>query len=190
MGLFDRKKKDDVTPESLGFGFPATEKRREVEGITPMAPPAPGEAPAPKAPAPAAQQAPIMPAPEPIQAKPAQPLPMPAPEPIAEAPAKAFPALEARPMVPVTMPEDIQAPRAPTIQKLRPHVFLKISKYKEVMSSIDSVMNHIKDLKKSLGNVRDIEEKESIKIKESESVLAKLEEVASVFDKIFSNPEK
>ena len=171
MGLFGKKKKEEP-PESLGFGFPATEKEKEIEGVTSLTPPPPKE--------------PI--APEPIAAPEPE---MPAPKPMAPAPARAMPEpmLEPRP-APTAMPEEIMAPRAPTITKLRPHVFLKINKYKEVMSSIDRVMNHIKDLKKSLDNIRDIEEKEALKIKESESVLNSLEEVAGVFDKIFSNPEK
>lgn len=205
MALFGKKKKEDVDVESLGFGFPATDKKRtedDREGITPIrkaAPPPPPEpVRAPKAPAQP------MPPPEATpKAKPAQaPAPTPAPPaPRAQAPPaekvprqpaakpEIEPVLEARPPA-ATRPEAIEGPRAPAISKLRPHVFLKISKYKEVMSSIDKIMEHIKGLKNSLKNIKEIDEKEAIKIKQSDELLAKLEEVARVFDKIFSNPEK
>ena len=190
MGLFGKKKEEE--PEILGFGFPAAEKRKEVEGVTSLAPPPPPEEPITAAP-PTAPTAPIEPAAPKPGLKP-EPITPTAPEPMQAAPqpkaAEGLPSLERRPIMPMTMPEEIEAPRAPSIQRLRPHVFLKISKYKEVMSSIDKVMSHIKDLKKTLSNIKDVEEKEAIKIKESEALLLKLEEVAGVFDKIFSSPEK
>ena len=31
MGLFGKKKKEEISPEELGFGFPATEKRKEIK---------------------------------------------------------------------------------------------------------------------------------------------------------------
>jgi hypothetical protein len=113
---------------------------------------------------------------------------LPRPQPMQMQPME--PALASRPVSPMTMPEEIESPKAPAIQRLRPHVFLKISKYKEVMTSIDKITNYIKDLKKSLKNIRDAEEKEITKVKENDDVLLKLDEIASVLDRIFSNPEK
>jgi len=191
MALFGKKKKKEE-PESLGFGFPAAEKRKEIEGVTSFnqnMPPAPPKTAAPEQPAPTTPKT-AMPAPPPAMPTPA-PIEAPAATAAPAIPAKPTgPTLEKRPVVPMAMPEEIQAPRAPSIQRLRPHVFLKISKYKEVMGSIDKIMAHVKDLKKSLSNMKEIEEKESMKIKESEALLVKLEQVATTFDKIFSSPEK
>ncbi|MBD3312119.1 hypothetical protein GF352_01535 [archaeon] len=205
MALFGKKKKKEDDVKKLGFGFPATEKRQESdrEGITPITkpvPPPPEPAPQPRQPA--VQPQPVrapeasrpLPPPEPAKAPAPAPTPAPKPAPVPRTPAPAAkpevkPVLEARPAAP-TMPEKIEAPRAPAISKLRPHVFLKISKYKEVMSNIDKIMEHIKGLKSSLKNIKEVDEKESIKIKESDELLVKLENVAKVFDKIFSNPEK
>lgn len=202
MALFGKKKKKEDDVKKLGFGFPATEKKRESdrEGITPITkpvPPPPEAAPRQPAAQPQPVRAPEAPArqlppPEPTKAPAPAPTPAPAPAPRTPAPAvkpEVKPVLEARPAAP-TMPERIEAPRAPAISKLRPHVFLKISKYKEVMSNIDKIMEHIKGLKSSLKNIKEVDEKESIKIKESDELLVKLENVAKVFDKIFSNPEK
>ena len=38
MGLFGKKKKEEIKPEELGYGFPATEKRKQVEGVTALGP--------------------------------------------------------------------------------------------------------------------------------------------------------
>ncbi len=177
MGLFGKKKKE-INPEDVNFGFPATSQRREVEPVTP---PLPNEQPLPPP-----IQKPTIPQPQPIQ-MPQQPQPQPVQQP---QPQPELPKLAERPVVPVTTPDEIDAPSAPVIQKLRPHVFLKISKYKEVMSSIDRILIHIKDLKKSLRNMKEVEEKEAQRIKDNEDLLIKLEEIANTFDKIFSNPEK
>lgn len=189
MGLFG-KKKEEVTPESLGFGFPASERREELDLELPDAPESESnfnELP----PAPVQKQVPPQMMQQPMMAQQQRPAPVPIPvmaQPMQ--PRQDLPVLEERPVVPMTMPEDIQGPRAPPIQRLRPHVFLKISKYKEVMTSIDRVMSYLKDLKRSLKGIQEVEEKELIKIKESDDLLMRLEEIAGVFDKIFSNPEK
>ncbi|HLE06416.1 MAG TPA: hypothetical protein VI790_03610 [Candidatus Nanoarchaeia archaeon] len=190
MGLFG-KKKEEVTPESLGFGFPASERRDSLDLELPDAPESESnfnELP----PAPMPKQAPSqMMQQQPMMAQQQRPAPVPIPVMAQSMQARQdLPTLEERPVMPMTMPEDIQGPRAPPIQRLRPHVFLKISKYKEVMTSIDRVMNYIKDLKRSLKGIQEVEEKELIKIKESDDLLMRLEEIAGVFDKIFSNPEK
>lgn len=88
------------------------------------------------------------------------------------------------------MPGDITAPRMPEITELRPHVFLKIDKYREVMGSIDRISSQLRNLKKTVENLKDLEEKESLKIKDSESILNELDTIAKRFDKIFSNPAK
>ncbi|MFA5406437.1 MAG: hypothetical protein WC307_03730 [Candidatus Nanoarchaeia archaeon] len=188
MALFGKKKEEKTEP--LSFGFPATERRRQTDFEMPdmLSEAEYSSEPAPQ--------------PRPFEAKPMEirdaPIqrslpPMPQrelPEPALMRPAPAEPALFSRPVSPMTMPEEIQEPSAPAIQRLRPHVFLKISKYKEVMTSIDKITNHIRDLKKSLKNIRDAEEKEVAKVKENDEVLLKLEEIAGVLDRIFSNPEK
>ncbi len=188
MALFGKKKKEDLTPDSLSFGFPAAEKKKDIRLTTPPAPPEIK----PEAPQPVQNTQQIQPIPVPEQPPQTQPQapPQVQPQPVMEQPRPVEPVLEKRPIIPMTMPEEIKAPRAPSIQKLRPHVFLKISKYKEVMSSIDRIMDHIKDLKKTLKNMKEVEEKETLKLKESDGIILKLEEVANVFDKIFSNPEK
>src|SRR3989339_1448982 len=181
MGLFG-KKKEEVTPESLGFGFPASERRDSLDLELPDAPESESnfyELP----PAPMPKQAPSqMMQQQPMMAQQQRPAPVPIPVMAQSMQARQdLPTLEERPVMPMTMPEDIQGPRAPPIQRLRPHVFLKISKYKEVMTSIDRVMNYIKDLKRSLKGIQEVEEKELIKIKESDDLLMRLEEIAGVF---------
>ena len=58
------------------------------------------------------------------------------------------------------------------------------------MANIDKILDYLKDLKSLLKNLKEIEEKEQTKIKESEETLLKLDEIAKTFDKIFTNPEK
>jgi hypothetical protein len=169
MALFGKKKKEEEVPE-LEFGFPASRKRERVEGVTPITPVEPEDL-----------ETPGMPELEPIE--PPGSLP-PIPKMAPPKPMKPEPEMGA-PKEP--RPERI---RTPPIRALRPHVFLKISKYREVLNSIDEVMDHIKDLRKSLKNIHEVEEKEAVRIKESEDILAKLEEVAKTFDRIFSSPEK
>ena len=172
MALFGRKKKEEEVPE-LEFGFPASKQRERVEGVTPITPVEPEDL-KPKA----------MPELEPIEPAPGPPT---VPKMAPPEPMDLEPDLEEEDLEEPMMRERI---RAPPIRALRPHVFLKISKYREVLNSIDEVMDHIKGLKKSLKNIHEVEEKEAVRIKESEDILAKLEEVARTFDRIFSAPEK
>ncbi len=175
MGLFGKKKKEE--PIELGFGFPAASKVKEDVGAELPPPP---EAKEPEE---------VMP--KPVPEAPKEPAPAPVAPVTPQAPAKPeikpMPPLEPKPIIPRTMPEEV---RAPEITELRPHVFLKIENYREVMNSIDRIASHLKDLKRSIENLKEMEEKESLKIKDSESVLNELDAIAKRFDKIFTNPAK
>jgi len=190
MALFGKKKEEKREP--LSFGFPASEQRRSPDfdlDEMPSERPELPELPAPQPRSFEAKPMELRPRERPVQQPQEMQLPeLPRPQPMQMQPME--PALASRPVSPMTMPEEIESPKAPAIQRLRPHVFLKISKYKEVMTSIDKITNYIKDLKKSLKNIRDAEEKEITKVKENDDVLLKLDEIASVLDRIFSNPEK
>jgi len=178
MALFGKKKKEE--PAELGFGFPAGSKEKENLG-TGLPPPPEAKPPEERMEAPR-----VMPAPTPEVPRAPTPKPIMAPKPIT----LAAPAIEPKPIIPRTMPEEVMAPRTPEITTLRPHVFLKIDKYKEVMSSIDRISSQLKDLKRGLENLKDLEEKESLKIKDSETILNELDSIAKRFDKIFTNPAK
>lgn len=179
IALF-KKKKEELKPEELGFGFPAAEKRKELEST--LAPPAP---PRPPEEEPMMPPAPPRPPQEPMEPRQVPVTPVVPPTRMR----MEMPEVEGRPVSKV-MPEEVMPLREPIIKRVRPHVFLKISKYKEVMTSIDDIINLLRSLKKSLTSVKDIDEKEEMKIKESEEVLTKLEGIARRFDQIFSNPEK
>jgi len=165
MGLFGKKKEK---AEELSFGFPGSERASadELPGILPP-PPMPGEK----------------------RELPPKPLELPqAPAPIRPVPVK--PIIERVPEEVQVSPEEVLPPREPVIREIRPHVFLKIDKYKEVMTSIDRMAAQIRDLTRSLENLKDIEDKELVKLKDTEATLIELNNIANAFDKIFSNPAK
>lgn len=88
------------------------------------------------------------------------------------------------------MPEEISAPKIPEISIIRPHIYLKIDKYKQVMQSIDKFNTQINSIKRTIETIKDLSQKEDHKIKETETVLAEIEQVINMLDKIFTTPEK
>lgn len=196
MALFGKKKGNE--PADLGFGFPAGNTPNAQERLEFDMPSLPGEEkimpePVPEASVMQQQQS----APTYQQANAPQyqqprvaPAPVMMPQPQIAPVQQPDLSLEPRPVIPRAMPEDIMPPRAPEITTLRPHIFLKIDKYKEVMGNIDRINTMLRDLKRTLDNLKEMEEKESLKIKDSDAVLMEMDAIAKRFDQIFTNPTK
>ena len=71
----------------------------------------------------------------------------------------------------------------------KPHVFIRVAKYKEVMTSVNELHNRIANAKKDLEDMHDINTEESRKLKEAAEILLKIEDILRYLETTFTSPE-
>ena len=109
--------------------------------------------------------------------QPPEPLPMPKPEPMG-----------------LEEPKEVIKPKSefgplPKVKGM-PHIYIRIDKYKEVMSTIKRLGEEIKATKEDLEEIHEISESERNKIKEAAEVLLEIEKLLSYLDKTFTTTEE
>lgn len=71
----------------------------------------------------------------------------------------------------------------------KPHVFIRINKYKDVMDSIGELHRRIQDAKQDLEEIHGINNDESAKLKEAAEIILKIEDVLRYLETTFTSPE-
>jgi hypothetical protein len=169
-----------------GLGFPAEERLlpeiTRPEGLPPLPTTPPPSVPRrrPPLPPPPAVERPseygLPPFPRP------EPIPMPPPRP-------AVPVPEKIPPTPTAPPEKPKIER-PKIEPIKPRMYVRVSKYREVMDSIKKLRNSMDNLKRKIAELSDIEKREDEKIKACEEISRKIEDLISFFERTFVQPEE
>ncbi len=180
MGLFDKFKKkgekisfpseEKVVP---AFPRPPIKPKAEVPEITP---PRPSEPPVPTPPYPGRE----LPKPEPLQ----QPIPKPA---VPEVKAPELPAIPPPPPLP-----EIKLPELPEIEerRARPAIYIKVSRYRELLDSMEKLKTSLKELKRALEEYKYAKAQEEEKLTACNETVRKVEEIVKFFEKTFTQPEE
>lgn len=126
-----------------------------------------------------------------------EPLQMPKPEPAAPE-FKSGPGLPGPPplpkrvekkKLPVELPE-ITPPKRPEITSVKPHLFVKIDKYREVVDSISKLKSELNDIRKTLRDLESLDSQSMEKLKASETITNKIGELVTFFEQSFTAPEE
>ena len=93
---------------------------------------------------------------------------------------------ESREMEPIKMHSNFgPVPRI----KDKPHIFIKIDKYKEVMQKVRELEDKIETTKKVLSKIEEKNREEQSSTKDAIDVLMKIEKLVSYLDDTFTSPE-
>jgi hypothetical protein len=71
-----------------------------------------------------------------------------------------------------------------------PHIYIKISKYKDVMNAVQDLHTSIQETKQDLEDIHSIGREEEEKLKESAAVVIKIEELLKYLETTFTRPEE
>ena len=102
---------------------------------------------------------------------------------------------ELRPSVPTSLPpferpEPIPTPAPkPKPVAVKPHIYVKIEKYQEVMNAVAEIGKQIEETRKELESIEEMNIREKAKIEEAKAVLNKMKELINVLNGIFVEPE-
>jgi hypothetical protein len=178
MGM-EYPKPEDTLP-------PVKEKPSYPEPKLPELPPIKPATPKPTMPEIPKPSEPKFPEPEPLQ--------MPKPKPRAVE-VKGFPGPPPIPSrmprpkkEPVEMPE-ITPPRRPEISSVKPHLFVKIDKYNEVIDSVQKLKSELTEIRKTLRDLEALDTESMEKLKASETITNKITELITFFEQSFTAPE-
>jgi hypothetical protein len=190
MAMFDRFKKKEEKPEEKLPEIPPLPDLPPLPGPPSDVPPPSGPIPPPRReiPPPEPLQLP-KPEPQKIEVRPGFPGPPPLPKRTMPPPK---PEPKAKPVVPrprVEMP-DIKPPTRPPIAAIKPHIFMKIDRYKEVVDTIDKLKDEVSDIKRSVKNLEELDMRSSEKVKAVETIVEKMSELVTFFERSFSTPEE
>lgn len=136
---------------------------------------------------------PEIPSPEPIQ------MPKPEPEPFEIAKESMLPkGLPGPPPLPkrtprvkrepIEMPE-ITPPKRPQISTVKPHLFVKIDKYREVVDSVQKLKSELADIRKTLKDLENLDSQSIEKLKACGTITNKITELIAFFEQSFTAPE-
>lgn len=159
-------------PENLEEGLPELEEAPETE--MPELPPLPEEETGEAQNFGAGFKSPDEMRPPTVRPKPVQQMPMPPTRQMPEMP-EHFPEVSARTRA------------GPTTA---PHIYIKISKYKEVMNAVQDLHMSIQETKQDLEDIHSIGKDEEAKLKESAAVVIKIEELLKYLETTFTRPEE
>jgi len=93
---------------------------------------------------------------------------------------------------PLTIPRRSPMPdiRPPQRMSTRPHVFLKISSYKEIMGSLEEMNKQVGKIRNIVREFSDISRQEDQKLRVFADVISKLNEKLLKVEGIFTDPEE
>ena len=91
------------------------------------------------------------------------------------------------PITPKPIPQPIHEVHKPVVEK--PHVFIKVEKYKDVMQKLSELANNIQSISNELDSLKAMESQENTKIDESEKTIGRINEIIKFLDETFKNAE-
>ncbi|MCW1296233.1 MAG: hypothetical protein OH319_00965 [Candidatus Parvarchaeota archaeon] len=101
------------------------------------------------------------------------------------------------PIVPPRVrPRPMEMERAPETRErhversYKPFMYVRVSRYREVVDSIDRVRETISELKRCLDGMARAAEEENRKISECEEITRRIDEITRFFERIFTQPEE
>ncbi|MCW1301163.1 MAG: hypothetical protein QW507_02650 [Candidatus Nanoarchaeia archaeon] len=140
----------------------------------------------------------LPPRPQPPQPQPTPPFPgreFPSPEPLQQP--------EQKPAVPMApLPEkipplpplpEIKLPELPEIgieRRAKPSIYIKVSKYRELLASLEKLRTSLRDLKKALEEYEYARAQEDEKLAACSENLRRIEDILKFFDQVFTQPEE
>ena len=71
----------------------------------------------------------------------------------------------------------------------KPHVFIRINKYKEVMDSVNEFHHKLSNAKEDLEDLHGLNTEEGHKLKEAAEILLKMEDILRYLETTFTSPE-
>jgi len=113
-------------------------------------------------------------------------------KPLIPSPPPVPPALPKPPTAPIPPKPpipDIKPPK-PTLKPVRPHIFVKVSSYKEIMERIEEIKTSIHKLSQLLSEMATSTRREEEKIATLSQILSNINQNLQVVDDIFSEPEE
>ena len=73
---------------------------------------------------------------------------------------------------------------------IKPHLFVKIDKYREVVDSITKLKSELNDIRKTLRDLESLDSQSMEKLKASETITNKIGELITFFEQSFTAPEE
>ena len=73
---------------------------------------------------------------------------------------------------------------------MRPHLFVKIDKYREVVDSVQKLKSELTDIKKTLRDLENLDSESIEKLKACETITNKITELITFFEQSFTAPEE
>jgi hypothetical protein len=95
-------------------------------------------------------------------------------------------------MIPLYEPtKDVPKIKPPSkpVMAVKPHVFVKVAQYKEVLGSIDRIKDMLTEMKQTIADIRRFETQEAAKLQICESITNQISTVVEFLDKTFTRPE-
>lgn len=92
-----------------------------------------------------------------------------------------------RPVMPrVTPARELMAP--PEIKAVRPFIYVKISKYKDVVGAVNDLRENLFDLEKVIAELKKTEDEEAKKVEEIKSNINEANRIIDFFERTFTTP--
>ncbi|RLG17581.1 hypothetical protein DRN63_02800 [Nanoarchaeota archaeon] len=181
MGIFDkfRKKEEKISfpsEEKVVPAFPKSQPIKPKTELPEIKPPKPTEVQPPLPPYPGRE----IPKPEPLQQPKQKPM-------VPEVRAPKPPAIPPPPPLP-----EIKLPELPEIEerRARPAIYIKVSKYRELLDSMEKLKASLKELKRALEEYKYAKAQEEEKLAVCNDTVRKVEEIIKFFEKTFTQPEE
>ena len=94
-------------------------------------------------------------------------------------------------LVPPKLPEVSKPPviPKPEIHLEKPHVFIKIEKYEEVMRKLKTLADEIQNISMELDSLQTMGEEEKKKVNEAKSLVFEMEDILKFLNETFTKPE-
>lgn len=76
------------------------------------------------------------------------------------------------------------------VAKQSPHIYIRVSKYKDVMDAINDLGQKIQETKNDIEEIHEMEGNEADKLREAAEVILKIEELLKYLESTFKSPEE
>ena len=96
-------------------------------------------------------------------------------------------------------PEELIPPKLPEVPKItvpkpeipteKPHVFIKVEKYEEVMKKLKSLADEMQNISMELNSLESMGEEERKKIEESKNLVKDMQDILHFLNETFTKPE-
>ena len=97
-------------------------------------------------------------------------------------------------------PEELMPPKLPEVPKIvpkpkveipleKPHVFIKVEKYEEVMKRLKNLADEIQGISVELDSLESLGEEEKSKMEEAKKLVSEMEDILRFLNETFTKPE-